>query len=463
MPGFLIVAAIAFAIAARAKLEPMTTPSASGVEIFTSPPARLEQGTQEWTMFGADSMRSCRPSVDFPSANLQEAWVFGGSRHTWTYRKQASVWSASPVVVQVDDRWLVITGSYDRSVYAIDAKTGKQAWRVSTGDSVFSAPAIGRIDERTFVFVVSTDRRVYAFDASDGSRIWGHETLEWTDTVAPAITASPAFAYVGDTPLLAVGIHLNDQFGPRNVQDGKIIVYNAQEGKIIWEKTLSLSPVTSPIITNVNGHAAVIALSTDGVLSGFDALTGTEAWQSVLLDLSYASPSFAEVEGVPTVFVGSRFHTIYAIDARDGLRIWQRRANNFIDSTAAIAQIDGRDVIVYGAYDRRVYCTDARTSKILWFKRTGNDICSTPAIVSVNNRPAAVIHSLDDHLYLLDLAAGKELWKQFVGNVMWSHIERTDSIWSSPAAAVVDGEPMLFFGSYDGKLYAFKAKTGSDK
>jgi len=463
VPACLIVAAVVSAFIARSRLTPTVAAPVGGTGAFSSPPALAQQASEEWAMFGADSTHSGQSAADFPSANLKTEWVFTGSNHTWAYRKQASVWSASPVIAKVDDRWLLITGSYDRSVYALNARTGERVWRVSTGDSIFSAPAIGRIGDRTIVYVASTDHRIYAYDARNGELVWGHEALEWTDTVAPAITASPAFTYVGDTPLLAVSIHLNDQFGPRNVQEGKIILFHAETGSIIWEKTLSKSPVTSPIIANVKGHAAVIVLSTDGVLYCFDAMTGTEAWRSLLLDLSYASPSFADVEGIPTVFIGSRFHTMYSIDAQDGQRIWQRRSNNFIDGTAAVGQVDGKPVIVYGSYDRRVYCTDARTSKIRWHARTGNDICATPAIVTVNQRPAVIAHSLDDHLYMFDLATGEELWKHFVGNVVWSHIERTDSIWSSPAAAVVDGQAMLFFGSYDGQFYAFSANQEADR
>jgi len=459
-PVVLFICAAAVICLARNRLVESHATSDKQHPILTAPALVEQDAPAEWRMFGHDARHSGQTSVEFPSADLEQAWTFRGTKHTWTYRKQASVWSSSPVVSKVGGKWMLFVGSYDRSIYALDAKTGHELWRVSAGDSVFSAPAIGDVDGRKILYVVPTDRKVYALDARTGKKIWAHELLEWSDTVAPSIAASPAFGYVSDTPLLVVGIHINDQFGPRNIQDGKTVVYNAATGMVLWEKKLSKSPLTSPVLCNINGHAAVIVGSTDGSFYCFDALSGTQVWESLLLDLSFSSPAVGTVNGKPYVFVGSRFHTMYAIDARTGNRIWQRRANNFIDATPSLATIDGKLVIFYGSYDRRFYCVDAASSEILWYQKTGCDICSSSAVVSVGGQPAVIVHSLDDNLYMFDARTGEKLWQHFVGHVMWSHIERTDSIWSSPAVANVDGTPMVFFGSYDGKLYAFTAKEG---
>jgi len=459
-PAALAVGAFALVGIARARLlaHTATTPANQTIE-RTSPPVTSDAPhAGEWRMFGHDSRHSGLATVDFPSADLKKVWTFRGGKHTWTYRKQATVWS-SPVVCKAKDRWLLFVGSYDRSIYALDAETGERVWRVSAGDCVFATPALGEVDGRVIVFVAATDRKIYALDALTGGKVWAREVLEWSDTVAPSIMGSPAFGYIGDTPVLVAGVHVNDQLGPRNIQDGKVIVFHAGTGKIIWQKKLSKSPVTSPILCTIDGHAAVIALSTDGALSCLDALTGEEIWdnKSILVDLSYSSPAMGSVDGEPYIFIGTRFHTMYALDGRTGDIIWQRRANNFIDSTPAVGTVDGREVVFYGAYDRRFYCVDARSSKILWHKKTGTDICASAAIAGVKGAPVVLIHSLDDNLYMLDARTGRQLWKEFVGHVQWSHIERTDSIWSSPAVANVGGRPMLFFGSYNGEFYAFAA------
>jgi hypothetical protein len=41
--------------------------------------------------------------------------------------------------------------------------------------------------------------------------------------------------------------------------------------------------------------------------------------------------------------------------------------------------------------------------------------------------------------------------------MLWPYETRGSSAWSSPVVAEVDEEARLFFGSYDGNLYAFKS------
>jgi outer membrane protein assembly factor BamB len=68
-------------------------------------------------------------------------------------------------------------------VHAIDARTGKEAWKFVTRARVDSSPALagGRI------FVGSSDGKLYALDAATGRKVWEFEAGD-------AITASPAIA-----------------------------------------------------------------------------------------------------------------------------------------------------------------------------------------------------------------------------------------------------------------------------
>jgi outer membrane protein assembly factor BamB len=77
----------------------------------------------------------------------------------------------------------VIVGGRDKSVHAIDAATGKGAWKFTTRARVDSSPAVagGR------VFVGSSDGKLYVLDAATGQKKWEYD-------VGDAITASPAIA-----------------------------------------------------------------------------------------------------------------------------------------------------------------------------------------------------------------------------------------------------------------------------
>src|SRR5260370_11106952 len=80
-----------------------------------------------------------------------------------------------------------------------------------------------------------------------------------------------------------------------------------------------------------------------------------------------------------------------------------------------------------------------------WTAITGDRIYSTPAVVN----GVVYVGSWDHKLYALNATTGTTLWTATTG----------DYIQSSPA--VVNG--IVYVGSYDGKLYAFNAATEGRK
>jgi outer membrane protein assembly factor BamB len=77
----------------------------------------------------------------------------------------------------------VIIGGRDKAIHALDASTGKSAWKVVTRARVDSSPAVagGR------VFVGSSDGKLYVLDAQTGEKRWEYE-------IGDALTSSPAIA-----------------------------------------------------------------------------------------------------------------------------------------------------------------------------------------------------------------------------------------------------------------------------
>ena len=77
----------------------------------------------------------------------------------------------------------VFVGGRDKAIHAIDAATGKAAWKVVTRARVDSSPVVsgGR------VYVGSSDGKLYVLDAQTGDKKWEYE-------VGDALTSSPAVA-----------------------------------------------------------------------------------------------------------------------------------------------------------------------------------------------------------------------------------------------------------------------------
>lgn len=122
-----------------------------------------------WVTFHGNFGRTGSSPVDFPTCAFGEAWTFDLGAHTWRYHKGTSVWSASPVVAPVKGRWMVIVGAYDNNLYGIDAETGEEIWRFTTGGPVAAAPTFAEVSGRPLVFAGSADRTLYAVDAETGA------------------------------------------------------------------------------------------------------------------------------------------------------------------------------------------------------------------------------------------------------------------------------------------------------
>ena len=97
----------------------------------------------------------------------------------WTYKKRNFPYFASAAVS--DD--LVLIGSRDKRIHAINRKSGKGVWEFQTRGHVDSSPiVVGK-----HVVAASKDGRVYAINLREGTEYWAY------DTGSPII-ASPAIA-----------------------------------------------------------------------------------------------------------------------------------------------------------------------------------------------------------------------------------------------------------------------------
>ena len=66
----------------------------------------------------------------------------------------------------------VIFGDVKGRIYALDAKTGAQAWGVDANDAIRGQP----VAKGNTVYVTSFDTKVYALNIADGARVWKDPT-----------------------------------------------------------------------------------------------------------------------------------------------------------------------------------------------------------------------------------------------------------------------------------------------
>jgi outer membrane protein assembly factor BamB len=101
-----------------------------------------------------------------------------GGKVAWVYEDRALPFFSSPAV---NDR-LVLIGSRDKHLHAIDRKSGEGVWKFQTGGRVEGSPIVFTDG----VLFGSSDGRLYAANLTNGGELWQLELGE-------SLVASPAF------------------------------------------------------------------------------------------------------------------------------------------------------------------------------------------------------------------------------------------------------------------------------
>ena len=434
---------------------------ARGFAAEASPKAA--DGMAAWPTFHADNSRSGAVPVDFEGPPFSRLWTFNLGPHTWRYCKGASVWSACAIAAPVGGKMRVFVGAYDHNVYCLDALTGKEIWRFTTGCIVNSAPVLAEIGGRPMVFVASADRCFYGLDARDGKRIWVFETYPWTYTVGESIAGSPLVAELDGRPTLFATMWNSDKRPLRTVQRGELFALDPATGEAHWRQEISTQPLTSPCWGEVDGRPRLFLGSRDGALYVLDPQNGKQLWSYVTDHTITATPVFTHIGGQPVVLVANHFGMLRCFSARTHHQLWRYKAGHEILSTLAVAKVAGEPRIFVGSSDRCVHAIHAKSSRNEWNFPTQKYIVASPAVASIAGRPSVFVNSLDNGLYVLDAETGCNITRFSSGDMLWPYETRGISPWSSPSVFRAEGKSVLLFPAHDGKLYAFTHGSLSER
>ncbi|HSQ56539.1 MAG TPA: PQQ-binding-like beta-propeller repeat protein, partial [Gemmata sp.] len=102
--------------------------------------------------------------------------------------RRAQPFHSSPAVAQ----GLVVAGSRDKKVYALDAKTGQEKWSLETQGQVDASPVV--VGDRVYVGCLSDDGNFYVLDLKTGKKI---QELELDSPVAGSVGVGPDCILVG--------------------------------------------------------------------------------------------------------------------------------------------------------------------------------------------------------------------------------------------------------------------------
>ena len=165
------------------------------------------------------------------SATGEIRWVFGANDKIWS----------TPAI----SGGTVYFGSHDKNVYAVDLLTGQEKWRFTTGGAVVARPRIWR----NMVIIGSFDRKLYALDVKGGGLQWEFESGNWF--WAGAVASSTTV------------------FAPS--MDGKVYALD-RAGNPLWQEPHSAgSPIVSTPVLVPRGLAVA---SKEGAISLLDKTQG---------------------------------------------------------------------------------------------------------------------------------------------------------------------------------------------
>lgn len=136
----------------------------------------------------------------------------------WSYKTEDQLHS-SPAIAEN----IVVVGSDDGTIYALNAQDGILIWKLETGAAIFSTPALYNKQ----VFVGSLDSTFYAIHLIDGTLNWKYKT------------SYPIFQTA------AIDEDKNVFFGDSN---GSFYCLNQASGELNWTFSASSSISTSPLV-----------------------------------------------------------------------------------------------------------------------------------------------------------------------------------------------------------------------
>jgi outer membrane protein assembly factor BamB len=222
---------------------------------------------------------------------------------------------------------LVIFGSEDRNVYAVDRASGKLRWQRETGGAVVSSPALARIPGgTTLVIIGSDDGAAYGLDAQTGAPVWTYETGKPVE--APVIVAE-GLALVTSTA-------------------GTVTALDPASGEEVWNadnsgRAIRFAPAVS--------EDRLFVMDQQGYLSAYSLADGRRLWQSLEFDY-LGAPLLAG----DSLCVAASGGLIYAVDA-DGRRVNTWRVADASDVTDTNPRLDFGPALGGGA----IWTVDSRS------------------------------------------------------------------------------------------------------
>lgn len=343
-----------------------------------------------WLVVSRDDHRS---GVAAPSTTITSIPARMAVSSMWSAPTGGNVFSSPALTPD-----LVLVGSEDGALHALDRASGAQRWSLPTGKPINSSPAVvGDV-----AVVGGLDGSVHAVSTATGEP-------RWTTPLDYEIVSSPVVA------------------------DGTVVVganrlygLDLTTGTVRWSVPTDSDIVASPAIDD----GIVVIGTTAGTLYGVSLADGAVRWSRKLDAAVQSSPRV----GAGTAFVATTGGTLHAVRLGDGTDLWSEDLGSPIKSSPLVTS----RLVAVGTDDGRLVALDASTGETRWTWRGTRPVDSSPAL----GDGWITVGSNDRDLHVVDIDDGTELGRFHTGG----------PVLSSPR---VDGG-VVYVGSFDDRVYALR-------
>jgi len=262
---------------------------------------------------------------------------------------------------------LVLAGTADGTLYALDAVTGEEKWRYEVGGLILGTPnrllvpATDEETERKAVIVISqADGALHCVDLTDGQPIWKTEGISRCDgspsvgdglvVFGSCVAALHVFSAadgrlerdieVGTDSEVAGGVAVDGDTVVTGSRSGRVLHADLRTGATIWVNDDSNFEVFS---TPAVSRDYVVFAANDGYVYAVDRETGAKRWS---FDTN-GMPSSPVIAGDKVVITADGF--LYTVRLEDGALVWSHEVSDVITGPAVVG-----GTIIVGSEDGTV-------------------------------------------------------------------------------------------------------------
>lgn len=309
--------------------------------------------------------------IELPGFGAETARVSGDAvgevRATLTKLPAWSVECAGPVThAPASFGHTVLVVDRAGNLAAHESATGRQLWRVQTGDlsGLLPRPAVTAKQ----VLVASVDGTLRCFALDTGRALWERENVP--AEVGPVLHEGVAILATADSRLVGLDVATGR---PRFEQplrraasgallllgarvyfasaDGDVVCANATDGRELWRASLGQLVVVPPVAVGNR----IVVVGDEGKVAAFDANNGRTSWSQTISSLLSVSPAVCG----GSIFVASDTAVI-GLDPATG----QRLSSITVDATSSLLAAAG-DRLLVGSTKGTILCIDSQRGVIL--------------------------------------------------------------------------------------------------